>query len=173
MRTPQRRHSHRPGIALRRASPGMNRTRVERLVLSASHFPFKRSYFGSTPSCLTRSASPNPACWALRGLRLSRRRSNGGIAGSNKRGKPDAPTGGPLSETRPLPLHSFDTFGSLCQPEPGPFVVPAHGEAWSNVITKEVERPVPSLRSAPVIGAALELRDNYLGTLLRAARDGG
>jgi hypothetical protein len=35
------------------------------------------------------------------------------------------------------------------------------------VITKEVERPVPSLRSAPVIGAALELRDNYLGTLLR------
>ena len=39
------------------------------------------------------------------------------------------------------------------------------------MITKEVERPVPSLRSAPVIGAALELRDNYLGTLLRAARE--
>jgi hypothetical protein len=38
------------------------------------------------------------------------------------------------------------------------------------VNTKQVERPVPSLRSTPVIGAALELRDNYLGTLLRAAR---
>jgi cytochrome P450 len=51
-------------------------------------------------------------------------------------------------------------------------VVPAHGEAWSNVITKKVEQ-VPTLRSAPVIGAALELRDNYLGTLLRAAREVG
>jgi len=41
------------------------------------------------------------------------------------------------------------------------------------VITKEVERRVPSLRSAPIIGAALELRHNYLGTLLRAAREVG
>ena len=41
------------------------------------------------------------------------------------------------------------------------------------MITKEVERRVPSLRSAPIIGAALELRHNYLGTLLRAAREVG
>ena len=73
--------------------------------------------------------------------------------------------------TRPLRRHSIDPLGSLCQPGPGPLVVPAHGEAWSNVITKEVERRVPSLRGAPVIGAALELRENYLGTLLRAARE--
>ena len=41
------------------------------------------------------------------------------------------------------------------------------------VTIKEIEDPVPSLRSAPVIGAARELREDYLGTVLRAAGDVG
>jgi cytochrome P450 len=41
------------------------------------------------------------------------------------------------------------------------------------VITKEVQRRAPSLRSTPVIGAARELRADYLGTMLRAASDVG
>lgn len=42
-----------------------------------------------------------------------------------------------------------------------------------SVVTRTVQRRVPSLRAAPVIGAARELRDDYLGTLLRAARQVG
>ena len=38
---------------------------------------------------------------------------------------------------------------------------------------KEIVDRVPSLRSTPVIGAARELREDYLGTVLRAARDVG
>jgi len=41
------------------------------------------------------------------------------------------------------------------------------------VTVKEIEDRVPSLRSAPVIGAARELREDYFGTVLRAARDVG
>jgi cytochrome P450 len=41
------------------------------------------------------------------------------------------------------------------------------------VIRQKDDRRVPSLRSSPVIGAALELRADYLATVLRAARDVG
>jgi cytochrome P450 len=49
----------------------------------------------------------------------------------------------------------------------------AHGETWSNVITKNSGNRVPTLRSTPIIGAVRELRDDYLGTMLRAAREVG
>jgi hypothetical protein len=39
--------------------------------------------------------------------------------------------------------------------------------------TTEIHRRVPSLPSAPVIGAARELRQDCLGTVLRAAREIG
>jgi len=39
--------------------------------------------------------------------------------------------------------------------------------------TTEIHRRVPSLPSTPVIGAARELRQDYLGTVLRAAREVG
>ncbi|HSU35613.1 MAG TPA: cytochrome P450 [Propionibacteriaceae bacterium] len=37
----------------------------------------------------------------------------------------------------------------------------------------KIEERVPSLRSTPIIGAARELREDYLGTVLRAAREVG
>lgn len=42
-----------------------------------------------------------------------------------------------------------------------------------SVVTRAVQRRVPSLRGTPVMGAAQELSDDYLGTLLRAARQVG
>jgi len=41
------------------------------------------------------------------------------------------------------------------------------------VTLKEIDDRVPSLRSTPIIGAARELREDYLGTVLRAAREVG
>ena len=37
----------------------------------------------------------------------------------------------------------------------------------------KIQERVPSLRSTPIIGAARELREDYLGTVLRAAREVG
>ncbi len=45
--------------------------------------------------------------------------------------------------------------------------------AMPNSVTTDISTPAPVLRSTPVLGAAFEIRRDYLGTIMRAAREVG